>query len=69
MTPPDERMPSARTAAIEPFEVMEVLRRAQELEAAGHDVIHLEVGEPDFPTPEPVVRAAAAAHPSTHTTT
>lgn len=61
MIPPDERMPSARTAAIEPFEVMEVLRRAQELEAAGHDVIHLEVGEPDFPTPEPVVRAAAAA--------
>ena len=40
---------------------MEVLRRAGELEAAGHDVIHMEVGEPDFPTPEPIVRAAQAA--------
>ncbi len=52
---------SDRAASIAPFEVMEVLRRAQELEAAGHDVIHLEVGEPDFPTPEPVVRRAASA--------
>jgi len=50
-----------RAAAIAPFEVMEVLRRAGELEAAGHDVIHMEVGEPDFPTPEPIVRAAQAA--------
>lgn len=52
---------SSRAAAIAPFEVMEVLRRAHELEAAGHDVIHMEVGEPDFATPEPIVRAAAAA--------
>jgi aspartate/methionine/tyrosine aminotransferase len=40
---------------------MEVLRRAGELEAAGHDVIHMEVGEPDFPTPQPIVRAAQTA--------
>lgn len=50
-----------RAQAIAPFEVMEVLRRAGELEAAGHDVIHLEVGEPDFPTPEPIVAAAQRA--------
>lgn len=47
--------------AIAPFEVMEVLDRAQRLEAAGHDVIHLEVGEPDFATPAPIVDAARAA--------
>lgn len=52
---------SGRAQAIAPFEVMEVLRRAGELEAAGHDVIHLEVGEPDFPTPEPIVAAATRA--------
>lgn len=49
---------------------MEVLRRAGELEAAGHDVIHMEVGEPDFPTPEPILRAgreAIAATPMSYT--
>ena len=50
-----------RAGRIAPFEVMEVLAHAQRLQAAGHDVIHLEVGEPDFPTPEPVVRAATRA--------
>lgn len=43
------------------FEVMEVLDEARRLEAAGHDVIHLEVGEPDFPTPGPIVAAARRA--------
>ena len=50
-----------RAGRIAPFEVMEVLAHAQRLQAAGRDVIHLEVGEPDFPTPEPIVRAATAA--------
>lgn len=50
-----------RARGIAPFEVMEVLAAAQRLEAAGADVIHLEVGEPDFPTPEPIVRAATDA--------
>jgi aspartate/methionine/tyrosine aminotransferase len=50
-----------RAGRIAPFEVMEVLAHAQRLQAAGNDVIHLEVGEPDFPTPEPVVRAATRA--------
>ncbi len=37
---------------------MALLGRARELEAAGRDIIHLEVGEPDFPTPQAVCRAA-----------
>lgn len=49
---------SARAAAMEPFRVMQVLARAQALEAGGRDVIHLEVGEPDFPTPGAIVAAA-----------
>lgn len=40
---------------------MELLARAKTLEAEGRDIIHMEVGEPDFPTPEPIV-AAAQAH-------
>jgi len=39
----------------------EVLARARELEAQGHDVVHLEIGEPDFNTPEHIKRAAIAA--------
>ncbi|MBF0588918.1 MAG: aminotransferase class I/II-fold pyridoxal phosphate-dependent enzyme [Magnetococcales bacterium] len=46
---------------IQPFHVMEVLKRAKELEAEGGDLIHLEVGEPDFPTPEPILKAAKDA--------
>lgn len=45
---------------IRPFLVMEILARAKELERLGKDVIHLEIGEPDFPTPGPVVRRAMA---------
>ncbi|MCX9156985.1 pyridoxal phosphate-dependent aminotransferase [Niveibacterium sp. 24ML] len=53
--------PIARRALeIEPFHVMELLARAQALEAAGRDIIHMEVGEPDFPTPAPVIAAAQA---------
>ena len=38
-----------------------VLTRARELQAAGRDVLHLEIGEPDFPTPAHVTEAAFAA--------
>lgn len=52
-------MPISRRALdIPPFHVMELLRRARELEQAGRDIIHMEVGEPDFPTPAPIVEAA-----------
>ncbi|MDR0355725.1 MAG: aminotransferase class I/II-fold pyridoxal phosphate-dependent enzyme [Deltaproteobacteria bacterium] len=46
-----------RALAVTPFMVMEVLEAAARLEAAGRDVIHMEVGEPDFRTPEIVVQA------------
>ncbi|MBM3115135.1 pyridoxal phosphate-dependent aminotransferase [Jeongeupia naejangsanensis] len=53
--------PASRLADIAPFHVMRILADAQALEAAGRDVIHLEVGEPDFPTPQPIVDAGIAA--------
>ena len=40
---------------------MDVLERAHELEREGRDIIHLEVGEPDFPTPLPISEAAIDA--------
>jgi aspartate/methionine/tyrosine aminotransferase len=52
---------AARMAHIEPFEVMEIQTLARELEGQGRDVIHLEIGEPDFRTPQPVVEAAKRA--------
>ncbi|WP_349971351.1 pyridoxal phosphate-dependent aminotransferase [Pseudomonas caspiana] len=52
---------SARSRAIEPFHVMALLARANELQAAGHDVIHLEIGEPDFTTAQPIIEAGQAA--------
>jgi len=52
---------AARMAAIEPFHVMEVQRRAFELEAQGRRVIHMEIGQPDFPAPAPVLEAATEA--------
>ena len=53
--------PARRLADIEPFHVVELLTRARQLEAEGRDIIHMEVGEPDFPTPEPIAEAAVAA--------
>lgn len=52
---------------IAPFRVMEVLARAAELEALGHRVVHLEVGEPDFVTSAPIVKAGQKALESGHT--
>ena len=52
---------SARSRDIEPFHVMALLARANELQATGHDVIHLEIGEPDFTTAAPIVEAGRAA--------
>lgn len=52
---------AARLADIAPFHVVELLTRARELEATGRDIIHMEVGEPDFATPAPIVDAAIAA--------
>lgn len=50
-----------RAAEIEPFHVMDILARARALEARGRSVVHMEIGEPDFPTPAPIVQAGIAA--------
>jgi aspartate/methionine/tyrosine aminotransferase len=50
-----------RMAAIQPFHVMEIQRRAFELEASGRRIVHMEIGQPDFPAPQPVIEAAVAA--------
>ena len=52
---------ASRMAHIAPFEVMEIQTAARELERQGKDVIHMEIGEPDFTTPRPIVDAAIAA--------
>ncbi len=49
---------AARMAEIGPFHVMELMAKAKALEAAGREIVHMEVGEPDFPTPQPIIEAA-----------
>ncbi len=46
---------------IAPFRVMDILGRAKALQASGADVIHMEVGEPDFSAPTQVLKAAEAS--------
>ncbi|WP_198264773.1 aminotransferase class I/II-fold pyridoxal phosphate-dependent enzyme [sulfur-oxidizing endosymbiont of Gigantopelta aegis] len=46
---------------IQPFHVMSLLGKAKALELQGRDIIHLEVGEPDFKTPQPIIDAGIAA--------
>ena len=50
-----------RMRDIEPFHVMELLARARELEAQGRSIVHMEIGEPDFPTPQPICEAGIRA--------
>ncbi|WP_027965834.1 aminotransferase class I/II-fold pyridoxal phosphate-dependent enzyme [Halomonas halocynthiae] len=52
---------NSRIQEVAAFRVMGLLEIAQAREAAGHDVIHLEIGEPDFPTPMPVIDAGQRA--------
>jgi len=59
-TPPALRL-AARTERIEPFRVMELVKRARELEQAGRSIIHLSIGEPDFTAAPPVVAALQRA--------
>jgi aspartate/methionine/tyrosine aminotransferase len=51
-------MYAQRIQRVAPFRVVELLERAKELESQGRRVVHLEVGEPDFPTAAPIVAAA-----------
>jgi len=52
---------SKKAKEIPPFIVMDVLEKAQELARMGEDIIHLEVGEPDFDTPECIKEACFRA--------
>ncbi len=54
-------MISLKAEKLSSFIVMDVMARAAELERAGENVIHLEVGEPDFPTPEVIQDEAMRA--------
>ncbi|OQX14534.1 MAG: aspartate aminotransferase [Desulfobacteraceae bacterium IS3] len=60
-------MISNRLKDITSFIVMDVLEKAHEMERKGIHIIHLEVGEPDFETPECVKRAACKALEDGHT--
>jgi aspartate/methionine/tyrosine aminotransferase len=50
---------ASRIDAIAPFYVMELAKEAALLERAGRNIIHMNIGEPDFTAPEPVIAAAA----------
>ncbi len=52
---------SRRAQAIRPFVVMDIVARAKQLAANGTDVVRLEIGDPDFATPEVITRAAEKA--------
>ena len=52
---------ASRRGLVPPFIAMDVLRAATEREAAGADVIHLEVGQPGTPAPQLVLDAARQA--------
>ncbi len=59
-----------RMQAIQPFYVMAIFAKAKAMEATGASVIHMEIGEPDFPTPDPIIEAGqqALAAKKTHYT-
>ena len=50
-----------RAEKIAPFYVMELLEKAKAMEARGEDIIHMEVGEPDFATPPSIKEEAIRA--------
>ena len=54
-------MVTKRASEITPFIVMDILEKAQEMERDGKDIIHMEVGEPDFDTPECINEACRKA--------
>ncbi len=56
-----------RMDRIVPFYVMDILARAKELQAQGRSIIHMEVGEPDFVSPKPVIEAGKNALDAGHT--
>lgn len=57
----EHNIAALRMRDIQSFHVMALLAEARQREAAGQDIIHMEVGEPDFPTPQPIVEAGIRA--------
>jgi aspartate/methionine/tyrosine aminotransferase len=55
-------MPIARRMTeIQPFQVMEIWNRAKEMEAQGRHIVRMQIGEPDFTAPDPVIAACTEA--------
>ena len=52
---------SRRSTEIRPFVVMDIVARAMQLESEGRDIVRLEIGDPDFPTPDVITQAAETA--------
>lgn len=52
---------SARLGRVNPFRAMSVMQRAGELQAQGRKIVHMEVGEPDFTTAQPILDAGVEA--------
>jgi aspartate/methionine/tyrosine aminotransferase len=50
-----------RNRLVQPFRVMVLMERARQLEREGRSIVHLEVGEPGFPTAQPIVTAGHQA--------
>ncbi len=48
---------SKRLQGVNAFHVMSLMAEAKQLDAIGHQVIHMEMGEPDFSTPQPIIEA------------
>lgn len=55
------RRPAARVEPLGSESAFSVLKRARELEAQGRDIVHVEIGQPDFNTPAHIVQAAYKA--------
>ena len=58
---------AAAVARLGSENAFEVLARARQLEAEGRRVVHMEIGEPDFDTPEHIKKAAIEALYDNHT--
>jgi aspartate/methionine/tyrosine aminotransferase len=58
---PEHLRLATRMREIEPFHVMEIGRRAEALERAGRHIVHMEIGQPDFPAPPQVIETAVTA--------
>jgi aspartate/methionine/tyrosine aminotransferase len=52
---------ASRAQDISPFHVMNILAQARQLESQGRTIVHMEVGEPDFETPQPIIEAGIQA--------